>query len=139
MNDLERFTEAQERDYQKALAEIKSGRKSSHWMWYIFPQIAGLGFSSTSKFYAIKDKKEAENYLAHPTLGARLVEISNALLEIEGKTANQIFGSPDDAKLKSSMTLFGALRETNPVFQRVLDKYFGGAKDRRTLGLLGQD
>jgi uncharacterized protein (DUF1810 family) len=99
-------------------------------MWYIFPQIAGLGISSTSKFYAIKDRSEAEIYLAHPVLGKRLVEISNALLEVEGKTANQIFGSPDDAKLKSSMTLFGALDVTNPVFQTVLDKYFDGAKTK---------
>ena len=136
MNDLKRFTEAQENDYQTALAEIKRGRKQSHWMWYIFPQIAGLGFSQTSKFYAIKDRGEAENYLAHPVLGKRLVEISNALLEVEGRTANQIFGSPDDAKLKSSMTLFGALDKTNPVFQNVLDKYFNGAKDQRTLELL---
>jgi uncharacterized protein (DUF1810 family) len=139
MNDLKRFTEAQERDYATALAEIKRGRKLSHWMWYIFPQIAGLGFSSTSKFYAIKDRSEAESYLAHPVLGERLVEISNALLEIEGKTANQIFGSPDDMKLKSSMTLFGTLDDANPVFQKVLDKYFDGAKDRRTLELIGQD
>ena len=135
MNDLKRFLEAQENDFATALAEIKRGRKQSHWMWYIFPQIAGLGFSSTSKFYAIKDLTEAESYLAHPTLGNRLIEISNALLEVEGKTANQIFGSPDDAKLKSSMTLFGALANTNPVFQKVLDKYFDGAKDRRTVEL----
>ncbi len=136
-NNLDRFTDAQERDFETALAEIKNGRKRSHWMWYIFPQIAGLGFSSTSKFYAIKDIDEAKNYLAHPVLGKRLIEISNALLDIEGKTANQIFGSPDDAKLKSSMTLFGALENTDPVFQEVLDKYFDGAKDRRTLDLLG--
>ena len=136
MDDLKRFLEAQERDYATALAEIKRGSKRSHWMWYIFPQINGLGFSATSKFYAIKNKTEAENYLAHPVLGERLVEISNALLAVEGKTANQIFGSPDDAKLKSSMTLFGALDETNPVFQKVLDKYFNGAKDRRTLDLI---
>ena len=133
MNDLKRFLEAQENDYETALAEIKRGRKQSHWMWYIFPQIAGLGFSSTSKFYVIKDRAEAESYLAHPILGKRLIEISNALLEVEGKTANQIFGSPDDVKLKSSMTLFGALENTNPVFRKVLDKYFNGAKDQRTL------
>jgi uncharacterized protein (DUF1810 family) len=139
LNDLKRFLEAQAKDFERALAEIRNGRKQSHWMWYIFPQIAGLGFSSTSKFYAIKDRSEAESYLAHPVLGKRLVEISNALLAVEGKTANQIFGSPDDAKLKSSMTLFGALDNTNPVFQRVLDKYFGGAQDERTLELLGQD
>lgn len=136
MNDLKRFLDAQANDFATALAEIRHGRKQSHWMWYVFPQIAGLGFSSTSKFYAIKDRAEAENYLAHPVLGGRLIEISNALLEIEGKTANQIFGSPDDAKLKSSMTLFGASENTNPVFQTVLDKYFNGARDERTLKLI---
>jgi len=136
MNDLKRFLEAQENDFETALAEIRKGRKQSHWMWYIFPQIAGLGFSSTSKFYAIKDRGEAENYLAHPLLGKRLVEISNVLLEVEGKTANQIFGSPDDVKLKSSMMLFGALENTNPVFRKVLDKYFNGAKDDKTLELI---
>ena len=136
MNTLNRFTEAQKNDYATALAEIRRGRKQSHWMWYIFPQIAGLGFSSTSKFYAIKDIAEAENYLAHPILGNRLIEISNALLEVEDKTASQIFGSPDDVKLKSSMTLFGALTATNPVFQKVLDKYFDGAKDGKTLELI---
>ncbi len=136
MNDLKRFLDAQENDFERALAEIKRGRKQSHWMWYIFPQIAGLGFSETSRFYAVKDRAEAELYLAHPVLGARLVEISEALLEIEGKTANQIFGSPDDMKLKSSMTLFGALKNTNPVFQSVLDEYFNGTKDLRTLQLI---
>jgi len=136
MSDLTRFTKAQEGDYEQALSEIKAGRKQSHWMWYIFPQIAGLGFSSTAKFYAIETKAEAESYLAHLVLGVRLIEISNAALKVEGKTANQIFGSPDDMKLKSSMTLFGALENTNPVFQAVLDKYYGGAKDQRTLELI---
>lgn len=136
MNDLKRFLEAQKNDYAAALAEIKRGRKLSHWMWYIFPQIAGLGFSSTSKFYAIKDKREAESYLAHPILSERLVEISNALLTVEDKTAHQIFGSPDDVKLKSSMTLFAALEDTDPVFHKVLVKYFDGAKDQRTLELI---
>lgn len=136
MNDLKRFLDAQENDYERALAEIRRGRKQSHWMWYIFPQIAGLGYSPTSKLYAIKDIAEAELYLAHPVLGARLVEISDALLEIEGKTANQIFGSPDDVKLKSSMTLFGSLENAHPVFRQVLDKYFHGAKDRKTLELI---
>lgn len=136
MHDLKRFLDTQENDFESALAEIKRGRKQSHWMWYIFPQIAGLGFSSTSKFYAIKDRAEAESYLAHPVLGERLVEISEALLEIEGKTANQIFGSPDDVKLKSSMTLFGSLENAHPVFQKVLDKYFDGTKDMRTLDLI---
>ena len=137
MNDLKRFLDAQENDFATALADIENGKKQSHWMWYVFPQIAGLGFSSTSKFYAIKDRAEAENYLAHPVLGKRLIEISNALLRVEGKTANQIFGSPDDVKLKSSMTLFGALENTDPVFQKVLDKYFDGAKDWKTLKQIG--
>jgi len=136
MNDLKRFLDAQANDFERALAEIKRGRKQSHWMWYIFPQIAGLGFSETSRFYAVKDRAEAELYLAHPVLGARLVRISEALLEIAGKTANQIFGSPDDVKLKSSMTLFGALKNTNPIFQSVLDKYFNGTNDLRTLQLI---
>lgn len=138
MNDLQRFLEAQEDDFELALSEIKSGRKESHWMWYIFPQIAGLGFSSTSRFYAIKDLREAEDYLQHPILGERLIEISEALLEIEGKTAAQIFSSPDDMKLKSSMTLFGSLKDTNPVFQKVLDKYFDGKKDERTMQIIGK-
>ena len=137
MNDLKRFLDAQENDYAVALAEIKRGRKRSHWMWYIFPQIAGLGFSSTSKFYAIKDRDEAKEYLAHPILGKRLIEISEALLIIEGKTAHEIFSSPDDLKLKSSMTLFAALDAANQVFQKVSDKYFGGAKDGKTLEMLG--
>ena len=137
MNDLKRFLDAQENDFERALSEIKSGRKQSHWMWYVFPQIAGLGFSETSRFYAVKTKAEAELYLAHSVLGARLVRISEVLLEIKGKTANQIFGSPDDLKLKSSMTLFGSLDDAHPVFQRVLDKYFNGAKDKRTLDLIG--
>lgn len=136
MDDLKRFLEAQEDDYATALAEVKAGSKRSHWMWYIFPQIAGLGFSSTSKFYAIKDRGEAMSYLAHPVLGKRLVEISNALLEIEGKTASEIFGSPDDMKLKSSMTLFGMLENADSVFQKVLDKYFAGEKDGKTLELI---
>lgn len=136
MSELKRFTEAQENDFERALAEIKRGRKQSHWMWYIFPQIAGLGFSSTSKFYAIKNRAEAEDYLRHPVLGKRLIEISEALLAHENKTAHQIFGSPDDVKLKSSMTLFGAIENANPVFQAVLDKYFGGAKDQKTLELI---
>ncbi len=136
MNNLNRFLEAQEDDYAKALSEIRAGRKRSHWMWYIFPQIAGLGFSPTSKFYAIKDISEAEEYLEHPILGERLIEISNALLQIKDKTAHEIFGSPDNMKLKSSMTLFAALDKTNPVFQKVLDKYFNGAKDQRTFELI---
>jgi uncharacterized protein (DUF1810 family) len=135
-NNLSRFTEAQENDYRVALSEIQNGKKRSHWMWYIFPQIAGLGFSETSRFYAIVNLQEATDYLNHPVLGKRLVEISEALLATEGKTANQIFGNPDDLKLKSSMTLFSAVKGAPPVFEQVLDKYFGGAKDQKTLAQL---
>jgi uncharacterized protein (DUF1810 family) len=134
--DLTRFLTAQERDYATALQEIKGGRKRSHWMWYIFPQIAGLGFSETSKFYSLKDQQEAQAYLTHPVLGERLIEISTALLELEDDHATRIFGSPDDLKLKSSMTLFAALPNTNAVFGKVLTKFFNGMADLDTLRLL---
>ena len=135
--NLERFIEAQKTVYEIALSEIKRGKKQSHWMWYIFPQIQGLGFSETSKFYAIKDIGEAEEFLKHPVLGERLVRISNALLELESDNANKIFGSPDDLKLKSSMTLFSSLN-MNPVFQMVLDKFYNGMRDDKTLEILGK-
>lgn len=135
-SSLTRFLEAQENDYARALTEIKSGRKQSHWMWYVFPQIAGLGLSETAKFYSIRDEDEANSYLAHPVLGNRLREITQALLAIDGKTAHQILGSPDDVKLSSSMTLFSSLTPTDPVFQAVLDKYFAGVPDPRTLEIL---
>lgn len=134
--DLSRFLTAQERDYATALAEIKDGRKRSHWMWYIFPQIAGLGFSETSKFYSLNSKAEAEAYLNHPVLGKRLIEISTALLELEDNHATRIFGSPDDMKLKSSMTLFAALPNTDEVFGKVLSKFFNGIDDWVTINLL---
>ena len=130
--NLQRFLDAQEKDYAIALAEIQQGRKRSHWIWYIFPQIQGLGFSSTSKFYAIQDREEAEAYLLHPILDSRLIEISNQLLRLPGNNATHIFGSPDDLKLKSSMTLFAILPNTNPVFQAVLDKFFNGTQDDKT-------
>ncbi|MBC6609954.1 DUF1810 domain-containing protein [Hymenobacter sp. BT507] len=136
MPNLSRFLDAQQSDYQTALSEIKNGRKRSHWMWYIFPQIQGLGFSETSKFYAIQDAAEAEAYLTHPVLGSRLLEISSALLKLSSSNATSIFGSPDDLKLKSSMTLFASLPKADPVFQSVLDKFFNGAKDNKTLQLL---
>jgi uncharacterized protein (DUF1810 family) len=138
-NNLQRFLDAQDDDYSRALTEIKNGRKQSHWMWYIFPQIQGLGFSETAKFYAIKDLVEADAYLQHPILGSRLREISNALLSVNGKTANQILGSPDDLKLKSSMTLFNLLDNADPVFQAVLDKFYNGTQDQRTLDLARKD
>ena len=134
-NNLQRFIAAQEKSYNKALSEIKNGRKHSHWMWYVFPQIQGLGFSETSKFYAIKDISEAEAFLKHPVLGERLLRISNELLKIPSDNANQIFGSPDDLKLKSSMTLFAALN-TDPVFNLVLQKFFNGEKDSKTLEII---
>ena len=135
--NLERFIEAQERSYQIALSEIKNGKKQSHWMWYIFPQVQGLGFSDTSKFYAIKNIDEAKEFLLHPVLGNRLVNLCKELLKLESDNANSIFGSPDDLKLKSSMTLFSSLN-INPVFQMVLDKFFNGTGDTKTLELIGK-
>ena len=134
--NLQRFLDAQKSSYQTALAEIINGRKRSHWMWFIFPQIQGLGFSETSKFYAIKDASEAEAYSQHPVLGSRLIEISKAALQLASDNATQVFGSPDDLKLKSSMTLFAALNDADPVFQAVLDKFFGGKQDAQTLKIL---
>jgi uncharacterized protein (DUF1810 family) len=138
-NNLKRFIEAQESDYQIALSEIKNGRKQSHWMWYIFPQIHGLGLSETSKFYAIKNIKEAEEFLMHPILGERLIEICNTLFELKSNDANKIFGSPDDLKLQSSMTLFSSLHHSNPVFQSVLEKFFNGTKDNKTLQIITEE
>ena len=135
-NNLKRFIDVQEADYKIALSEVKNGRKQSHWMWYIFPQIQGLGFSETSKFYAIKNINEAEEFLNHPVLGSRLVHICNELLKLKSNDANKIFGSPDDLKLKSSMTLFSSLHNTNPVFQLVLEKFFNGTKDNKTLRII---
>jgi len=135
-HNLDRFLKAQEGIYDTALAEIKNGRKASHWMWFIFPQIQGLGRSDTAKFYAIKDKDEAQDYLSHPILGQRLIEISEELLQLHSTNAVQIFGNIDAMKLKSSMTLFSLLPNTNPVFQKVLDKFFHGEKDDRTMGIV---
>ena len=135
--NLQRFLDAQERNYQIALEEIRHGRKKSHWIWYIFPQVHGLGSSETSRFYAIANMAEAVAYLEHPVLGTRLITISQALLQLNGRTANQIFGNPDDMKLRSCMTLFAAINGTNPVFQQVLDKYFDGQADEKTLAILG--
>ncbi|MET4105932.1 DUF1810 domain-containing protein [Hymenobacter sp. UYP22] len=135
-SNLQRFLDAQQRDYATALAEIRGGRKRSHWMWYIFPQVQGLGYSETARFYAIQSQQEAEAYLQHPVLGPRLIEISEALARLESNDATRIMGSPDDVKLKSSMTLFAALKGTSPVFQRVLDKFFSGVSDEKTLQIL---
>lgn len=138
MDDLQRFIDAQESSYADALAEIKHGRKRSHWMWFIFPQLQGLGFSEMSKRYAIKNLDEAEAYINHPILGQRLIEICTELLKLEINNAYQVFGSPDDMKLRSSMTLFASLPDAYPVFKSVLDKFFEGAMDKTTLHLLGE-
>ncbi|AMR29180.1 calpastatin [Hymenobacter psoromatis] len=134
---LQRFLDAQATAYPQALAELKAGRKRGHWMWYIFPQIQGLGFSSTSQHYAIRDAAEAAAYLAHPVLGPRLREISGELLKLASRDASRVFGSPDDLKLRSSMTLFAQVPGADPVFRAVLDAYFGGGPDTKTLELLG--
>lgn len=136
MENIERFINAQHSSFDQALAEVKNGKKQSHWMWYIFPQIQGLALSETSRFYAIKDIREAEDFLNHPILGSRLILISNELLKIPGNDATKIFGNPDDLKLKSSMTLFASLTHSNPVFQSVLDKFYNGTKDSKTLQLI---
>ena len=135
-HDLQRFVVAQEEDYERALSEIRSGRKRSHWMWYIFPQFAGLGFSSTSVRYAIKSTEEAGAYLAHAVLGPRLRECAEAVLSVSGRSANEIFGSPDDLKLRSCATLFGCVSPENSVFHALLEKYFHSEPDPKTLRLL---
>ena len=134
--DLVRFLQAQEGDYQTALSELRSGRKQSHWMWYVFPQFEGLGLSTISRRYSIKSRAEAEAYLAHPILGPRLVECAQAALDVNGRSALELFGSPDDLKLRSSATLFALVSPPDSVFQRVLDKYFQGERDARTIALV---
>jgi uncharacterized protein (DUF1810 family) len=134
--DLTRFIDAQNPVYDDLVTELRSGRKRTHWMWFIFPQLAGLGHSAMSRHFAIHDLADAERYLTHPILGARLVECARILLQLEGRTAHDIFGSPDDVKLRSSMTLFAAVRNAPGVFADVLQKYFGAARDARTLELL---
>jgi uncharacterized protein (DUF1810 family) len=134
--DLGRFVSAQQGIYDQALAEVRAGRKRSHWMWFIFPQLVGLGHSPTTERYAIKSLAEARAYMAHPVLGSRLVECSEALLSLHGRSASEIFGSPDDLKLRSSMTLFAHVAEPGSVFGRVVDRYYDGEEDPRTLQLL---
>jgi len=135
---LTRFLDAQNQVYLNALSEIRKGKKQTHWMWFIFPQLKGLGRSSTADYYGITGLEEASAYLQHPVLGKHLVQIASALLELQGKTASDIFGSPDDMKLQSSMTLFSQVENADPVFQKVLDKYFSGNPDELTLKLLKQ-
>jgi uncharacterized protein (DUF1810 family) len=136
-SSLDRYLTAQDATYATALAEIRSGKKRSHWMWYIFPQYKGLGNSNFSRLYAIQDMDEARAFLEHPILGFRLKEITTALLELANPDAYEVFGSPDDMKLKSCMTLFSAVNESSDnIFQMVLDMYFVGEQDHATLRLI---
>jgi len=132
---LERFTEAQSRIYPYVKEELAAGDKQSHWMWFVFPQIKGLGFTSTANYYAIQSLDEAKAYLSHPVLGQRLLECCQLLLQLQNKTADEMFGFPDVLKLKSSMTLF-LLASDKPVFQQVLDKYYEGGKDDKTIKIV---
>ncbi len=132
--DLQRFVAAQDAGgtYERATAELRGGRKNSHWMWFVFPQIAGLGYSPTSRTYAITSLEEARAYLAHPVLGPRLIECATILLGLPGRSAGQIFGELDARKLRSSATLFMHAAPGVPVFRQVLDQYFGGVPDSAT-------
>ena len=136
--DLERFVTAQEGIYADTLAELRSGRKRTHWMWFIFPQIDGLAMSATSKRYAIRSLAEARAYLDHPILGPRIIECCETLLALEGRSAAEIFGYPDDLKLRSSMTLFSIADPALEVFHSVLDKYFIGMPDERTIQIVSR-
>ena len=135
--DLERFVDAQDGTYARALAELRAGRKTSHWMWWVFPQVAGLGMSSTSAAYAIADLAEARAYLDHDVLGPRLLECCRALLDLEDVSAERVLGSIDAIKLRSSMTLFAHADPEEGVFREVLDRYYDGDEDERTVALLG--
>jgi uncharacterized protein (DUF1810 family) len=137
--DLERFVQAQDEVYEQALSEIRSGRKRSHWMWYVFPQFEGLGTSWASKRYSVKSIAEAKAYLGHPVLGPRLVECIEAALRVQGLSAADIFDSPDDLKLRSCATLFACVSPEGSAFHRLIDKYFQGKRDDTTLRLIGKE
>ena len=137
--DLSRFTIAHQNDFETALREIKSGKKRSHWMWYIFPQIYGLGYSYTSQYYAIQSLEEAKAFLADPYLGSNLISICEALTELESNDAIEVFGSPDNMKLQSCMTLFSLAENGNSVFEKVLEKYFNCQPDHKTLSILEKE
>jgi uncharacterized protein (DUF1810 family) len=136
MRDLDRFVAAQRACFATALEELTAGRKRSHWMWFIFPQLAGLGHSATSQYYGIESLAEAIAYLRHPILGPRLAACAEAVLAVEGRSARDIFGAPDDLKLRSCATLFAQASPPGSVHQRLLDRYFGGAADPATMALL---
>ena len=136
--NLKRFITAQETVYPAVLTELKHGRKTSHWMWFIFPQIAGLGHSSTAVFYSIINLAEADAYLHHPVLGPRLLECCGLLLQMNGRSAHEIFGFPDDRKLQSSLTLFSMTPHASPLFLKLLSIYYAGEKDSATLDILSR-
>jgi len=136
--DISRFLAPHQLNYTLALSELRHSKKDSHWMWYIFPQLRGLGKSSMANFYGIQDLTEAEAYYAHPLLGKHLKEISTALLRIDNKSATEIFGYPDDLKLHSCMSLFAQIKHVDKVFQHVIDKYFEGLPDKQTIRLLNK-
>ena len=136
--DLERFKKAQRQDYVTALSEIKNGRKESHWIWYIFPQLKELGYSSTAKYYGIEDRGEAEAYIKDDLLRERLIEISEALMFLESNNPTDVMGYPDDLKLRSCMTLFNIVAPEIDVFGKVLDKFYSGRTDDRTVELLSK-
>jgi len=136
---LDRYLAAQERTFANALAEVRSGHKRSHWMWFIFPQLRGLGFSEMSVHYAISGLTEARAYLGHPVLGPRLVKCCEAVLLNVNRTAGEIFGTPDDMKLRSCATLFATVSEEGSVFHRIIEQFFDGRPDDRTLELLGRE
>ncbi|MDA9492464.1 DUF1810 domain-containing protein [Bradyrhizobium sp. CCBAU 11361] len=135
--DLDRFVQAQNPVYPTVTGELSRGRKQSHWMWFVFPQVAGLGFSAMAQRYAIGSRAEAEAYLAHPVLGPRLIECTRLVLAVQGRTINAILGASDDAKFRSSMTLFGAVSD-DPIFGEALARYFAGERDGATLEILSQ-
>jgi len=135
-HDLHRFVQAQANAYERALSEVRQGQKRAHWMWYIFPQCDGLGCSQTAKRYAIKSAAEAKAYLSHPVLGPRLIECFEAVLHVEGRSADEIFGSLDAMKLKSCATLFASVSPVGSVFDQLLDKCFQGERDKKTLHFL---
>lgn len=136
---LSRFVDAQDALYESVLKELSEGKKVSHWMWFIFPQIAGLGTSGTARYYSIRDRYEAVSFLMHPLLGHRLRESFRVILNLEGRSAFEIFGTPDDLKLRSCATLFASVASGEPEFQIALDKFFDGVSDPKTLKILASD
>ena len=134
--NLQRFVDAQATAYRQVCEELRAGRKRSHWIWFIFPQIRGLGHSEMAQHYGVSSREEAEAYLAHPVLGARLRECTRLVVEVEGRSVDQIFGYPDNLKFRSSMSLFASAAQDEPVFRQALQKYFGGQLDPNTVALL---